>query len=551
MSIRTQFRFVRRRAAPAALLVALLPLAPACRPAAEAPVAAESPTVDHGDGIPWFGGTVEAAFAKAKAERRPVFLYWGAVWCPPCHVLRTRLFPRPEFQARLAASVPVYLDGDTERAQIWGEKLGTLGYPTVIVFDPEGREITRIHSLISMEQYAQTLAAAFDATRPVAEVVAAVDSGGAAALAPAELNLLAFYSWYQDSATGLDLAGRRALFDRLWRETPEERRIERARFLMLWLGAAAGSDDATPALEMPVDERARRAAAVRAVLADRELRNSNLDVVLYGASAAGWLAAEPGAERDGLVAAWNDATVAVEEDEGLTPSERVAALFGALRLARLDAAAGEAPPPLDPALQQRIRARVRWAADTVTEEDELQGAVNTMADVLEAAGMVDDARALLEEKKAATTAPYYYVSWLASLEEDAGRTEEAVRLYREAWQGARAGGSGAGMTPLRWGSTYLRKAMALAPEASGPIAADGAVVLGEALATREAFVGGNWSRLQAVVKALDDWSAGDVARGEVAAVLRAQIRDACSGLAVEGDDSPGARCRALVGDAAG
>ncbi|HNU84110.1 MAG TPA: thioredoxin family protein, partial [Thermoanaerobaculia bacterium] len=127
------------------LLAAALILFVACTPSSPPP-AAETPEVmatgaEKGDPIPWFEGTVEEAFALAKQERKPVFLYWGAVWCPPCHVLRTKLFTRPDFQARLAATVPVYLDGDTERAQIWGEKLHTLGYPTVIIFDADGNEV--------------------------------------------------------------------------------------------------------------------------------------------------------------------------------------------------------------------------------------------------------------------------------------------------------------------------------------------------------------------------------------------------------------------------
>jgi len=534
-----------RRGAALAFAIVLLG---ACAPATqEAPPAPATPVADHGDGIPWFGGTVEEAFALAKQERRPVFLYWGAVWCPPCHVLRTRLFPRPEFRSRLAATVPVYLDGDTERAQIWGEKLGAAGYPTVMIFDPDGREVTRINSLISIDRYVETLTAALDATRPVEELVKNVRSEGAGALSEADLNLLAFYSWYQDKATGLDLAGRRELFDRLRRETPETLPVERARFTMLYLGEAADEEEeGTPPAELAAGERAALAADVRAVLADRELRNANLDIVLYGAGSAAWLAPEKGEARAALFADWDVALRAVEEDEALAAGERSAALYGALRLAKVASGEEDDFEP-DEALRDRIRSRVRWAAETVTDEDELQGVLNTVAGVLETAGMADEARSLLQSSIDRTLAPYYYTGWLASIEEDAGRPDEAVRLYREAWQGARSSGSEGGMTPMRWGATYLRKVAALTPEAAETIAADGATILDDVLANDDAFALGNWSRLQTIDGALSDWAGEDAGRAAVLSALRERVASHCADFPDDGDDSAAARCRSLAG----
>lgn len=43
--------------------------------------------LDRPAGIDWFEGSVEGAFATAKTQDKPIFLYWGAVWCPPCHEL--------------------------------------------------------------------------------------------------------------------------------------------------------------------------------------------------------------------------------------------------------------------------------------------------------------------------------------------------------------------------------------------------------------------------------------------------------------------------------
>ena len=42
---------------------------------------------------------------------KPVFLYWGAEWCPPCHDLKAHVFSRSDFQQKLRQFVPVYLDG--------------------------------------------------------------------------------------------------------------------------------------------------------------------------------------------------------------------------------------------------------------------------------------------------------------------------------------------------------------------------------------------------------------------------------------------------------
>ena len=53
-------------------------------------------------GIEWQKGDVDAAFAAAKAANKPVFLYWGAVWCPPCQSGQSHDFQSPGFWRSLA-----------------------------------------------------------------------------------------------------------------------------------------------------------------------------------------------------------------------------------------------------------------------------------------------------------------------------------------------------------------------------------------------------------------------------------------------------------------
>ena len=97
--------------APVFVLGLALPLA-ACQNAGEAPqeVAAASE-------IAWRHGDVDDALAEAKEAGKPVILYWGAVWCPPCNEMKAGLFKDADFIAETQNFVPVYLDGDTEGAQ--------------------------------------------------------------------------------------------------------------------------------------------------------------------------------------------------------------------------------------------------------------------------------------------------------------------------------------------------------------------------------------------------------------------------------------------------
>ena len=54
---------------------------------------------------------------RPRRPNKPVFLYWGAEWCPPCAQIKSTIFNKREFQERTRLFVPVYLDGDTPSAQ--------------------------------------------------------------------------------------------------------------------------------------------------------------------------------------------------------------------------------------------------------------------------------------------------------------------------------------------------------------------------------------------------------------------------------------------------
>ena len=134
------------------LLAAVAACITACSKAPEAvatpPVAkAASAAAPAHAGIAWVkpdGASLDAVFTQARADNKPVFLYWGAVWCPPCNQIKATVFNRQDFIDRSSFFVPVYLDGDTPGAQKLGARFKVRGYPTMILFKPDGTELTRL-----------------------------------------------------------------------------------------------------------------------------------------------------------------------------------------------------------------------------------------------------------------------------------------------------------------------------------------------------------------------------------------------------------------------
>jgi thiol-disulfide isomerase/thioredoxin len=501
----------------------------------------------HGDdAIAWFDGGIDAAFELARRENKPLFLYWGAEWCPPCHHLKTTVFRAPEFIAISREFVPVYLDGDDERAQILGEELGVVGYPTVLIFSPGGKEIMRMPTNVDAARYVELLDTALSRMRPIGDVLAEVLQTGAADATPEDLHLLAFHSWGQDTGVELGDDHGYGTFAALWEATPEALATEKARFLSLALEAAAGrarGDGDTPGPALSEDERQRYRDGVMSVLRDPALRGSNLAFVLYGCrETIPLLHPEPGAERDALIAAWDEAARGIEGDESLSVDDRLTAIVPRIWLLTMDRPEGEGPAEIPQAMVEHVRDRVAWAAETVHDDSELQTVMSTMSWVLEQVGLAEEAAALLTERMDDTHAPYYFMSVLAGIKKETDHPDEAVDWYRKAYDSARGRYS-----RFRWGSIYLRQVMALTPGDVETIESDSVEILDELLTFDDAFAGGNYARLGQLDSAYRTWNEA----GEHDALVR-RIREAvlarCGDYPQSGEDSQRERCESFLSD---
>jgi thiol:disulfide interchange protein len=94
---------------------------------------------------------LDKAFEKARSEKKSVLVeFTGSDWCPPCIAMRKNVFSKKEFvDAASKKFILVELDfpkGDPDlkkKNDPLAEKYKIEGFPTVILFTPEGKEFTR------------------------------------------------------------------------------------------------------------------------------------------------------------------------------------------------------------------------------------------------------------------------------------------------------------------------------------------------------------------------------------------------------------------------
>ena len=488
-------------------LIFLLTLALAgCGQATDTPVVAEQAADNASEhaGIQWYDGTIDDAFALAKDENKPLFFYWGAVWCPPCEQIKETVFKHPAFLAKSSLFVPVYMDGDTERAQSWGEHFAVSGYPTMIVFTPTGDEITRIPGWIDSNQYLNVLQQALDDPTST-EVLLHQALANPGSISADAYTRLAFYSWDQANFSG-DFTLDADMFRNLAaaaKQAGNQVAWSRLSFHALYAAAVAHDDAGT---EMATADQQMARQDLTAIFADPDLVLANSDyLLLYFEDFVPLLAAE-GAERDLLGAQWEATMATIRNAPQLSGAEHIASWYtGITRYFMNNPDAASLPP----AMEQEIIAYID-SVEGATRGEARQNVVNTSYQVLEEMKRNDLARTLLLAELEKSRAPYYFMSSLGDLEEEEGNNEAAVDWHRRAWEG-----SNGEATRFQWGYQYVDSLARLAPDQGSLIVATSERLLGEFTEPENVLTGRNFDRLMRLFDTLDEWqgstavSAGD------------------------------------------
>ncbi len=461
------------------------------------------------NGIHWYSGSVDEAFAEARQQQKPVFLYWGAVWCPPCNQLKATLFRNPAFIRKTRLFVPLYLDGDTEAAQKLGERFGVLGYPTLILFTPEGEEITRLPGGMSMERYPEVLDLALARVKPVARLLEEILDQGKKPR-DQELHLLAWYAWDQDGGKAL---GKRELTDVLKvleALTPDTLAKEKSRFNARYLAALAARQ--APPTE---GEKADAVRRLQRLLADTGSWRDNLGFLVYDLDVLIPRITTPDSpERGKLMNAWGNVLMRLQQDASLGAARRLLLYSGRLR--QLKAVGQDIPETL----KAEIRAAVRAARQQARGGHERIAVSYAAYGVLEASGQLALAERLINEEMQAGSNNQYWMLVLADLAEESGNEEEALRWYAKAWESARGEA-----TRIQWGSYYIRQLTQERPDDDERIMAVSKALFAELAKQKAPFHGRNRRALERVFKALNAW--GQVSSPAELIELKRAFIDVC------------------------
>lgn len=472
----------------------------------------------------------EQAFEEARSSGRLVMFYWTAEWCPPCHDLKANVFPKPSFIEKTRLFVPVYLDGDQPHAQAWGEKLGVVGYPTLVVLDPDGTEIVRVSGGMNLAAYEEVLDTALSITQPMDVLLASLDNPGDLTLT--SCRRLAYHAWssgpaYSGSGSEIGIKLLEAS-----RRCPAEVPVDRARLQMVAAALLAPASATEMESGGEIDAAMRQALeSVYEISQDPKLADPNALIVLDLLPEYQSLADRFG-ETEGVdvVSPWLESLARFAADPGNTPFTRLYAIGGRLSILRGSEGSDSLP-----------EASVLEAREAVTDflNKEASGygrsaVVSSAVFTLKTVGDYDTARTVLLEEMAQSKTPFYQMLALADLLEETGEHVQALDWYEKAYENSKGSA-----TRVQWGSVYAAACIRLQPDDSDRIVSAAVNVISE-------LQGADWSaRVQRTIDHLEtsltDWNAG----GEHDSALE-EIRSAMSQLCGAVDHQSAKTCKAFL-----
>lgn len=364
---------------------------------------------------PFFAGPPAQGFEQAKHLQKPIFLYWGAAWCPPCNELKARIFSTPRFAEWMKSFVPISLDGDSEEAQQWAEKLKISAYPTLLILSPEGREQVRLSTSLSTQEFESALTLYWSKNTAFESAFQSLAQGSETS--PEELRLLASVDFSVLPADAFPHARLLNSLQIAW-ERASKPGLERERAIF-----------ASALLQGAIEEQDSGLKSKAQMYFDSILLNSEtafaarVFVCTWLKPSLQWLFESARGEAFlALKKQWLKAADSIRAHKEATAEIKLLALGPALEFAEQESG----PAALPDAIRKNMLELVRQSLREAPAPHERHALLGHAAFFLKRLGEIQEAKALLLEDANTSKTPWYCYSSLASLEEQAGNLDQAL-----------------------------------------------------------------------------------------------------------------------------
>jgi hypothetical protein len=395
----------------------------------------------------------------------------------------------------------------------------------MVLFKPDGTEITRLPGEVDPLRYLQVLTLGLSAARSVKATLAVALLDGSH-LSADEWRLISDYDWNSGDVQIVEPGKLAVTLLTLAKSVPANE-IEIATRLQLKALAAAAAEKATTV------DQAAGLESLNKVLGDPSLARANFDLLVnYASELTELLTANHAPERSGLIANWDTALAKLSDDTSLSMADRLVAVTARVSLAKL-----ENKDDLAEALIADVREHVAQADKTTTNGYERHAVISTAADTLSSAALLDESDALLKSEMKRSQSPYYLMLELAANAKLRGDNMLALDWYERAYTSATGSA-----TRLQWGVNYINAIVDLAPQDEVRLDRAAQSVLKELGPMKDAFYERNQRSLKRLIVKLATWNK-DQQHDRCVRTVLAKIRGICT--KVPKKDPQRANCESL------